>query len=125
MSRPRRLLVGLVLLLASCQHTQSRAHLPAPLDLVPGVTTRRQVLEAWGAPQGVRDEPGGRAVLFFRSEVSDGWGVVVGQPLPMAWLLEVRNTHVKLRTAEFYFLPNDTLETARLRDGEGRLMVVK
>lgn len=125
---PARRVVAAVLLAglaaAGCQSTQSRAHLPAHLALRPGVTTRREVLHAWGTPWAIRDEPGARTVLSFRSELGEGWAVGLGWPISVLWLVSVSDVHVKVRSAELSFLPDDRLERARLRDADGRLTVI-
>jgi len=111
------------LALPSCYSSQTRAHLPAPLEIRLGVTTRHDVIEAWGSPMAIRGEPEGRTVYQFRRDDAEGWGFAVGSAMPMTWILQVSSVRAEIRSAEFFFA-GDLLEKVRIQDKAGQVRTV-
>jgi len=112
MMRPSVLLGAVLLaaLAAGCQNVSTNAPDKVRPAFVPGVTTKRQVVEALGTPQVVRRR-GDRTVLTWTTKRVEGSGVGVGNILLS---FSVRDAQAEVAKYDVVFGPDNKVLFVRL-----------
>ena len=110
MRAPAPLLLLLAAAAAGCVSSVEGLEPPPPSCVIPGVTTRREVLELFGVPRAIRREPDGRRVLSFDRARGSGYAAGVG------WRglgVTVRDEDTDLLAVEVVLGPDGIVESAR------------
>lgn len=111
-----RVLLAAALFSAGCISYKSGIDLPDPASLRAGVTTRAEVYERFGIPDGIRRREG-RVVLTWEIGGGRGYAVAAG------WNgmgLSTRETRFTRSTLDVWLDPSDRVSAARWTDAEGR-----